>query len=52
MVLLVEAVGQQGMEPHAVGVVAVLRIGVGQEIGAHAAVQRMPIAAAKMPARI
>jgi len=42
VVLLVQAVGREGMQPHAVHVVAVLRVLDGKEIGGDALVERPP----------
>ena len=45
VVLLIEAVGQQRMQAHAMRIVPVLRVGIGQEIRTNAAIDRSPVRA-------
>src|SRR5262249_31522 len=43
--LLIQNVRRVRMESHAVGILSVLRIGIGQEVGAAAGVERLPVTA-------
>ena len=46
VILLIEAVGQRGVHSHAVRVVTVFGIGIGQKVRSHTAIERLPIGAA------